>query len=392
MMKRILPFSIVALMHCQLVSGQPQECGSRPTEAERQRYATELKILRERPAQRIYEDNTIRLIMYRLQNDDGTGGRSDSEFATLVNDMNDLYTPLGVCFSLMRIANINNSALVNADWDSDWDSLKSAINSEYPSFSDAATIYVLPPSVTSGGTFGAAYGIPSTAFIARSYDVTWNPGLYSHEMGHCLGLFHTHETNDNTNIELVSRTWGESCFDGEGQWHDCNFGGDGLCDTEADFNLRSIADVVDLETCEYIFDSTRVDCQGNPYVTDAKNVMSYSPWPCREVFSGQQEGKVHLTLDIGIIFDNKQAHVDYNLAGQIYTSGHSNYLAKNSISVAGSGIFEATGSAQVIHEAENFVDLKPGFKAAPGNSNGFYLARAKDLCNNSTTLDYAINE
>lgn len=370
--------------------GQRAECGTKPTGAEREQYFADLRAMRERPTQRIYEDNTIRLIMYRLQNDDGTGGRSDSEFAELVNDMNSIYNMYDICFSLMRIVNINNSQLVNADWSADWDSLQSAINNQYPSFSDAATIYVLPPSVVAGGVFGSSYGIPSTAFIARSNDFNWNRALYAHEMGHCLGLFHTHETNNGSNIELVTRTWGESCFNSQGHWHDCNVGGDGMCDTEADFNFNDNSLYVDPETCEYIFDST--DCQGNAYIPDPRNVMSYSLYQCQDILSGQQQGKMHLTLDIGIIFDNTQAPVDYNLAGQVYTSGYSNYLAKNSITVAGSGIFEATGSAQVIHEAENFVDLKPGFKAAPGNSDGFYLARAKDLCNNSTTLDYAINE
>jgi len=382
---------ILILLYKSEIVAQQNYCGTIPTKEEYSRYFEDLKVMKERPERRIYEDNTIRVIMYRLRFDDGSGARSDSAFAEEINHLNTVYNAHDVCFSLMRVVNIDNSSLANADWQNDYDSLQSAIASQYPSFSDAATIYVLPQYLNPS-TKGRAYGIPSTAFCMVSHEDWWGTGLAAHEMGHCLGLFHTHETNDNTNIELVTRTWGASCFNGQGQWHDCNVGGDGLCDTEAAFNFNFSPGWVDPSTCTYNFDPAKVDCQGNPYTPAGNNIMSYAPQTCLTAMSGQQVGKMHLTLDAAIIFDNKQAHLDYYLSGQTYNSGYSHYLAKNSIVVSDGSPFQALGSSQVLHEAQDFVDLKPGFVGSPTDPQGFYVARAKDLCNNSTTLDYSINE
>ena len=107
---------------------------------------------------------------------------------------------------------------------------------------------------------GLANGIPSTALIVHGsyYDTSTLP----HEMGHCLGLYHTHhgtvnEGGGDTNqcAELVDGSNGTTC-------------GDYIMDTPADPNRWAN------NSCLYI--GTGVDAHGNHYSPDASNIMSYA--------------------------------------------------------------------------------------------------------------------
>ena len=394
MIRRSILVTIIAFCSLCTLNAQNQCCGTHVTPQEMQRYNEDIKRLKARGDQRIYEDNTIRVIMYRLRYDDGSMGRTDAEFAEEINNLNSFYDDYDICFTLMRIINVDNSEyLVQSLWDDDdsSDSLKSVVRSDNPSFSDALTIYVLPTDIWYRGS---AYGIPSAAFIMTSSDAYFNGGDLrkwgsshsAHEAGHCLGLIHTHESVGG--FELVTRTWGELCFNAQGAWLDCNTGGDKLCDTEADFNLSGAP--IDTATCVYVVDTSMRDCQNNVFDPDELNIMSYAPEVCTNEFSGGQEGKMHLTLDVDLIFNGKQSQQNYTFNGNNYTSGYKHVSAKNSITVANSGTFDVSGTAQVVHDAEFAITLHPGFQATATTSEGFYVARAKGLCNNSTEIDYSI--
>jgi len=135
-----------------------------------------------------------------------------------------------------------------------------------------------------------------------------------------------------------------------------------------------------------------LDCQNNVFDPDELNIMSYAPEVCTNMFSGQQEGKMHLTLDVDLIYNGKQSNTNYTFNGDNYTSGYKHVSAKNSITVANNGSFDVSGTAQVVHDAEYAVTLHPGFTATASSSEGFYVARARGLCNNSTDIDYCIED
>lgn len=69
---------------------------------------------------------------------------------------------------------------------------------------------------------------------------TTNLSTTAHEMGHCLGLYHTFQGGD----ENVARS---------GNCANCTTTGDGLCDTEADPHSDSYdtGNVIDTITCNY---------------------------------------------------------------------------------------------------------------------------------------------
>lgn len=94
--------------------------------------------------------------------------------------------------------------------------------------------------------------------------------IISHELGHVLGLAHTHgDSNLGTTDELV---------DGS----NCTTAGDRLCDTPADPNLlRRMG-----EHCDYI--GTERDANGMAYAPLTDNIMSYTNSECADSLTPMQ--------------------------------------------------------------------------------------------------------
>ncbi|MBK6475449.1 MAG: hypothetical protein IPF95_12200 [Flavobacteriales bacterium] len=98
-----------------------------------------------------------------------------------------------------------------------------------------------------------------------------NPRVLAHEVGHLLGLPHTHDALFEA--ELV---------DGS----NCTIGGDQICDTPADPNL-GLAGMIDYANCTYIGTST--DANGDPYMPQTTNIMCYSPCDNNLFTTGQTQ-------------------------------------------------------------------------------------------------------
>lgn len=86
-----------------------------------------------------------------------------------------------------------------------------------------------------------------------------SPQIAAHEMGHALGLMHTHDAG-----------FGAELVDGS----NCATAGDFVCDTPADPNLGT-AGRIQRSDCTYI--GTVLDANGDAYHPITNNIMSYSP-------------------------------------------------------------------------------------------------------------------
>lgn len=135
-----------------------------------------------------------------------------------------------------------------------------------------------------------------------------NSNTLAHEIGHTLGLLHTHHpgryaslafNSDNATIsngcyqESVSRVkknyWYNGCFGTDNKLK-CEINGDFLCDTEADPNQSN---KVNVTGCTYQHPSSgdyRVDNWGDMWTPPTNNVMSYTADLCANQFSRSQTG------------------------------------------------------------------------------------------------------
>ena len=117
--------------------------------------------------------------------------------------------------------------------------------------------------------------------------------ILAHELGHNLGLYHTHENFGGN--ELVDQS-------------NCNVAGDYICDTAADPNLNGKVG----SDCSYT--GLDVDSMGNSYKPPVNNIMSYTNDDCRTEFTKEQYDKmvsymellepVFATFDMNIKLEN----------------------------------------------------------------------------------------
>lgn len=101
---------------------------------------------------------------------------------------------------------------------------------------------------------------------------------FIHEVGHNLGLYHTHETAFGT--ENVARS---------GSQKNCTTAGDRMCNTPADPNLYGYA--VNYSTCQYT--GGQRDRYNVPYAPATNNYMSYVWHKCQSKFMREQKLKAH---------------------------------------------------------------------------------------------------
>ncbi|MBK6902936.1 MAG: hypothetical protein IPH04_09020 [Saprospirales bacterium] len=129
-----------------------------------------------------------------------------------------------------------------------------------------------PPSIFAGW---ASFPWNQSQYIAIRHDF-FDASVLAHEMGHFLGLYHTHEDWLGDGKEYVN---GSNCLSA----------GDFLCDTPADPNLLYYTD----DNCQYV--GTLTDPLGDAYQPDVENIMSYSG--CVEtLFSPQQTRRMNYYL------------------------------------------------------------------------------------------------
>lgn len=114
-------------------------------------------------------------------------------------------------------------------------------------------------------------GGPDACFISGS--CATNGSTLAHELGHYMGVMHTHGGSSD---ELV---------DGS----NCTTEGDLLCDTPADPNISGLVDV----SCAYT--GTGLDANNMPYQPDVTNIMSYSRKVCRTAFTPMQYALINST-------------------------------------------------------------------------------------------------
>lgn len=201
---------------------------------------------------------------------------------TLLNKLKSYYAGSNISFTLIGTDYINDDKYNLMSY---YDTSKKNANGLYTinPHTNALDIYVISNGENlrfekDGITYilnGKAADIPSTALLLRNNN--YNTTTVAHEVGHCLGLWHTHHGTDpkegGTLSELVNGSNAETA-------------GDCITDTPADPNKWDAVG-------NYIGGSL-TDANGDKYNPDPYNIMSYShhyfqnkitPKQCERIYS-----------------------------------------------------------------------------------------------------------
>lgn len=269
----------------------------------------------------------LRVYFHVVQLNNGSGGQTPTEVEDIFDLLNADFNPHKIFF--IRDCDINyiknNTIYANGDI------------CDFSSFvhSDGIDIFLMADDAITQG--GAANNIPSDYFfVAGTY---WDAPfgsvpksrITSHEMGHCLGLWHT--------------------FHGEesGSWQDCDGGviedpnvcqefvdnsngttcGDYVADTPADPGMWW-----EVSSPECTWQSSGTDPNGDNYDPDEHNIMAYSHPDCYKYFTEGQGERMREMIeassvlqaclttpfggDITHINTNTLYNTDMNMPGDIH--------------------------------------------------------------------------
>ena len=202
---------------------------------------------------------------------------------------------------------------------------------------------------------------------------TTNGSTLSHEVGHYFSLYHTHgDGNCSFTDEYVDRNHQINIVGVS--FNSCLILGDELCDTEADPNLVDALNDCDINlvNSSCVYTGTYTDNDGDLFVPDPTNVMSYSRKACRTTFTSGQYDRVLSSLlnDRNYLICDYAGYpfnIAYNLTSTI--SGTAIWRASNAITASNN----INSSAQVIYSAGQQIILEEGFDAYSGTDFDAYI-------------------
>lgn len=312
----------------------------------------------------------VRVFIRIVRQNDGTlPGCTMEEALQNFNEMNVQYNPHNICFQLVGIDYVNDSYLNNFNNKPDIDQVyPNYIKNNNLDVDAAITIFIHYNFLNNTQNSGTAYDIPNHFIsVARwAAQSTMVHSIFGHEIGHCLGLYHTFETYYGA--EFIPRNPLNSCYN-------CDEKGDFCCDTPADY--PDSEDYTSPTTC--INSGALEDpCSNIRYDPSIINIMSYQPWSCIS-FTGtaltpNQRTRMHATIL------NTSKPIFTRVSENIYVAPAITnsstivrvYGAKNTVSTSNHFITHM-GAAKAYYVSGGSITFEPGVTLAP-NSSGIIQA------------------
>lgn len=211
------------------------------------------------------------VFVHIVRSSSGIGFNKEIVSNSIISNLNQYYIDTDISFSLLGNSYIDSDTYNNISANN----AESLFNASHYRRADALNIYIL----SSGNNFsaaGLAENIPSNACIINStYYLT---SSLPHEVGHNLGLYHTHHGTyheDSSGIpEFVNGS-------------NSAIAGDFITDTPADPNIWTSY----ISSCNYSI--TAKDAHGETYRPDATNLMCYAKKDCRSFYTSEQIKRMH---------------------------------------------------------------------------------------------------
>jgi len=206
-----------------------------------------------------------------LKNSSGNAAFNGANTIQIIEDLNFAYNTHGIFFNSVGVNDITNDDYYNIheidddDTDTEYEGLR-ALDENNP---NALNIYI----VNNFDMYAGKASRPGNYTVIQASSVLGTTTV--HEIGHNLGLLHTHSTSSG--IENIERS---------GDNKNCDSAGDGFCSTPADPELQRPNLSYKVNTsCVYTAGETR---NSLPYDPDTHNYMSYSRRYCRDRFTDEQ--------------------------------------------------------------------------------------------------------
>jgi hypothetical protein len=293
----------------------------------------------------------VRVFFHIIRQSDGIGGQTLSEVNTAFSILQSDYQPHGISFCLIGIDEIHDdntynktsySFIPNTNGDGKF------ANFSPNSHPNAIDIYLFANDKLNSGM---AAGIPASALIigGNAYNINLvTSHVLSHEVGHCLGLYHTfHGLCEGGCEELVNGSNCSSC-------------GDFVCDTPPDPQAHQ----VDQNTCTwngYTCGVPNRDANGDYYNPNTSLIMAYISPNCMQYHTQGQFDRMKAMIDNSPILQNVIIPPKNNLILSGTINGTNEYKTTGNISST-----QVINSGTTKYEA-NEVDLNSGFEVKSGS-------------------------
>ncbi|MEK6616660.1 MAG: T9SS type A sorting domain-containing protein [Bacteroidota bacterium] len=313
---------------------------------------------------------TVQVFIHIIRKNNGNQGASLSEVINVYNNVVPAFRTHGICLNLIGIGDIKNNDFFHRYEKNDVSNTFEGLI-QVNAHPNAIDIYIVPNfhnSYTGDQYAGRANGIPSKALVLMKEKQALQHGaIMAHELGHCLGLWHTHhgtvnETGSDPNQcpELVDRINGN-----------CDICGDYVCETPADPKLSSSN--VDA-SCNYT--GTATDANGQAYTPNTNNIMSYSRLAegCATYFFGEQGLRIRDMIANSTLLQGcltpanvtlQNFTIPYNPPGPPPLVTNRTFTARNILTAGPNVKVNPGGTLNLV--AENKVILLPRFKAELGS-------------------------
>ncbi|SDZ77523.1 zinc-dependent metalloprotease family protein [Psychroflexus halocasei] len=229
-----------------------------------------------------FPQRNLNIAIWGIERTDGLQSISQLDAYNMMEYLNGVYNEFNVCFNLMHFGYIVS--------DEHYDTTSTNIyqlfdESQINSYDGIAIRVIVPHNLNFRGI---AWG--SSKLSIKADQIT--TGIFIHEIGHNLGLKHTHHHFDSSICETVTR-------DSNDQNYNANIFGDSVTDTQASPEFYgSNMQYVSMDCNTYTGNLT--DCEGTPYtitVNEIQNFMAYTRQHCRTLFTTGQKIRIHETIE-----------------------------------------------------------------------------------------------
>lgn len=241
----------------------------------------------------------FKVYIHVIRNSLGEGFNKEEVSAEILANLNNYYAETNLSFSLLGVEYIDSNYY---DTISDKDAFKVfSVNSH----SNAIDIYVYSSGRNLNGLAGRASSIPSTACLINS--TYYKYPTVAHEVGHCLGLYHTHH---GTAVNEYAEGGERELVNGSNS------------DVAGDYITDTPADPCEWLGCQYI--GTGTDVNGSVYNPDPLNLMSYSG-SCREKLTQKQVERIYETIKNNSSLKAACTSINKEISGPLYINDKATY-------------------------------------------------------------------